>query len=140
MANDRIKLKNISVSKDYAIEDCKIVLNRPQMMIALTNIIINAIDAMESEKGELKLVTKSIAGKHVIEIADNGCGISKKDLKYIFTPYYSNKPGGLGLGLATTFEILRLNHIGINVKSEVGEGTRFILLFDKKQPYRSFNG
>jgi signal transduction histidine kinase len=131
MAEDRITLKNIAVSRDYASQDCKIVLNRSKMKIALTNIIVNAIDAMTRENGHLRVVTKSIGGISVIEIADNGCGISKGNLKNIFKPYFTNKPGGLGLGLATTYDILRANHVGINVESEKGKGTRFILLFQK---------
>lgn len=132
MSADRIMLKHIAVRKDYAAQDCKIALNRPKMKIALTNIIINAIDAMTLERGTLKLATKSMEGKYILQIEDNGCGISKKNLKYIFTPFFTNKPGGLGLGLATTFDILRSNHVGVNVKSEEGTGTRFILLFQKK--------
>ena len=50
MTEDRMMLKNIAVRKDYAVQDRKIVLNRPEMKIALTNIIINAIDAMTSGK------------------------------------------------------------------------------------------
>jgi len=83
MAEDRIRLKNIIVSKNYA-RDCKIMLNKAKMKIALTNIVINAIDAMTSEKGELKLVTKSGKNKYVVEIGDNGCGISKANLAHIF--------------------------------------------------------
>jgi signal transduction histidine kinase len=138
MAGDRIRLKNIVIRKEYAAQDCKIILDRQKMKIALTNIIINAIDAMASDKGELKFITKSIDGKYVIQIEDNGCGISKKNLKDIFTPYFTNKLGGLGLGLTATFDILRSNHVGINVKSVEGKGTRFILLFDRKNHYRRF--
>jgi signal transduction histidine kinase len=131
MIEDRIMLKNIAIRKDYAAQDCKIILNGPKMKIALTNIIINAIDAMTSGKGELKLVTRSIDGNYVIQIEDNGCGIGKGDLKNIFKPYFTNKPGGLGLGLATTYHILRSNHVGVNVESNEGGGTRFMLMFEK---------
>lgn len=86
MAKDRIMLKNISVRKEYAAKDCKIVLNRSKMKLALTNIIINAIDAMSTENGELKLVTKLVDDRYTIQIEDNGCGISKEDLKHIFKP------------------------------------------------------
>src|SRR5688500_4692113 len=55
MTGDRIMLKNIAVKKLYAVRDCSIVMNRPEMKIALTNIIINAIDAMDSKKRELNL-------------------------------------------------------------------------------------
>lgn len=48
------------------------------MKIALTNIIINAIEAMGTRDGQLKLSTMSLAGKHVVQIANNGCGISAK--------------------------------------------------------------
>jgi signal transduction histidine kinase len=132
MSEDRIMLKHIRVRKEYAARDCKVVLNKHKMKIALTNIIINAIDSMTSEKGELKLTTKSIAGNYAIQIEDNGCGISKANLKNIFKPYFTNKPGGLGLGLAATYHILRSNHVSVNVESAEGGGTRFILLFPKK--------
>jgi len=130
-AEDRRMLNNISVRKEYATDDCEIALDRPKMRIALTNIIINAIESMTSKKGELKLVTKSAGTKYIIQIEDTGCGISKENLKNIFKPYFTFKPGGLGLGLATTNDILRSNHVGVFVASEEGIGTRFILMFDK---------
>lgn len=127
---DRILLKNITVRKDYSTLDCKILVNRQKIEIALTNIIINAIDAMPSENGKLKLITKSINGKCVIEIEDNGIGIGKENLQHIFTPYFTNKPGGMGLGLPTTKEFLTANHATVDVRSEEGKGTRFILSFE----------
>ena len=133
MAKDRITLKNITVIKDYGLQDCKIVLHRMKMKIALTNIIINAIDAMTSKKGELRLSTRTIDGRCVVYIQDNGCGISKINLKNIFKPFFTNKPGGLGIGLATTYDILRANNIGVKVESEKGKGTCFTLLFDNTQ-------
>jgi len=135
MAGDRMRLKKIAVWKDYASNDCKIELNRVKMLIGLTNIIVNAIDSMTPGKGELKLVTKSIEGSYVIQIEDNGCGISKENLKNIFKPYFTNKAGGLGIGLATTYNILRSNNVGVHVESEEGKGTRFILAFEEKLQY-----
>jgi len=139
MAQDRIMLKHITVRKHYAAQDCKIKLNRSNMKIALTNIIINAIDAMSMSNGELTLVTKAIDGRYIIRIKDNGCGIRKEDLKYIFKPNYTKKPGGLGLGLATTQEILQLNHVGVIVESVEGEGTQFTLSFREEYPFNLFN-
>jgi signal transduction histidine kinase len=132
IAEDRIRLKNIVVRKNFAAQDCEIILDKPKMKIALANIVINAIDAMEPEKGELSLVTNLVGGKYVLLIKDNGCGINKENLKNIFKPYFTNKPGGLGLGLSTTYDILRLNNVNVNVESEEGKGTSFSLLFDKK--------
>jgi signal transduction histidine kinase len=131
MAEDRIALKNIKVRKDYATRDCNIWGDMQKLRVALTNIIINAIDAMPFNNGQLTLVTKSIHGKHVIVIADNGSGISKANLKNIFTPYFTDKPGGMGLGLSTTLAILQSNNVGVGVRSEEGKGTRFILFVNK---------
>ena len=131
MTADRIALKRIRVVKDYAALDCKIWIDKEKIRIAFINIIINAIDAMPSQMGELTLVTRSTDSKHVIEILDNGTGISKEDLRNIFKPYFTNKPGGMGLGLSTTLAILRSNRVEVDVRSEEGKGTRFILLVPK---------
>ncbi len=130
MTEDRIMLKNITVRREYAAIGCKVLVNKQKIQIALTNIVINAIDAMPPQKGELTLVTGSINGKCVIEIKDNGIGISKDNLEKIFKPYFTNKPGGMGLGLSTTLDILQSNHARVDVRSEESKGTTFILSFD----------
>lgn len=132
ITEDRSRLKNITVIKDYTCRDCKLMLNRVNMKIALTNIIINAIEAMTSGNGQLKVTTQFTAGRHSIQIEDNGCGISEENLTKIFQLYFTNKPGGLGVGLATTYAILQANHIGIKVTSKEGVGTTFNLSFAKK--------
>jgi signal transduction histidine kinase len=131
LTEDRIGLKKIVVLKNYAQDDCRIVLHRSEIKIGLANIILNALDAMEAGKGLLTLTTRSIPGKYIIEVQDNGCGISKENLKHIFKPFFSSKPGGLGIGLSATYAILRSDHVEVTVKSKEGEGTSFILSFHK---------
>jgi signal transduction histidine kinase len=131
MTEDRIRLKNITVRKDYSTIDCRILMNKQQIKTALVSIVINAIEAMPAESGKLKLGTRSINGQCIITIEDNGMGISKEDLPNIFKPFFTSKPGGMGLGLSTTLEILNANHVRVKVKSEIGMGTRFLLSFDK---------
>jgi signal transduction histidine kinase len=75
MTGGRIMLKNILVGKDYTTIDCKVLVDKQKMKIALANIIINAIEAMPSVNGKLILITKSINGKCIIEIKDNGMGL-----------------------------------------------------------------
>jgi signal transduction histidine kinase len=133
MTADRISLKNICIEKDYTKPDCKIVGDKQKIKIAFTNIIINAIDAMPAENGVLHLAIKSKSSKCVIEIEDNGMGISNENIGHIFKPYFTSKPGGMGLGLSTTLDILQSNHIGVDVQSEEGRGTCFILSFNKAQ-------
>jgi len=130
IASDRILMKNITVTKAYALQDCMALINRQMMKIALTNIIINAIEAMSSESGQLRIVTSYKKDRYIIEIKDNGIGISENKLTTIFEPYFTDKPGGIGLGLSTTLETLLANHVAIDVRSKEGEGTRFSLYFD----------
>jgi signal transduction histidine kinase len=91
---------------------------------------VNAVEAMPSENGELKLTTSLRAGKCVVTIEDNGCGISKKNIKNIFKPYFTSKTNGMGIGLAATNDILLAHHAGVNVESEENKGTRFIISFN----------
>jgi signal transduction histidine kinase len=132
IAGDRIRLKNITVRREYALEDKQILADKNRIRMALTNIVINAIDAMSSENGELRLTESLVDGHYSLQIADNGCGIPAEHLQQIFDPYFTRKPGGLGLGLSTTREILHEYHIGMNVESSEGEGTCFTLSFDQK--------
>jgi signal transduction histidine kinase len=128
-ARDRILLKRVALSRDYAPMDCRIEMDRPKIKIALANIINNALEAMPLGKGKLKLSIHSLDRKVIVQIEDNGCGISQINLKKIFKPYFTDKPNGLGLGLSSTSDILASNHVGLRVRSKEGKGTNFILSF-----------
>ncbi len=139
---DRIQLKNIKVIKNYISKDAEIVANRQKMKIALTNIILNAIEAMPLSKGVLKLTIKPTTAGILLRIEDNGCGISQDNLKHIFTTGFTNKPGGLGFGLGMTKSILHANNGDVKVASKEGKWTRFTLLFGDNPPLNgaSHNG
>jgi signal transduction histidine kinase len=130
IAKDPLILKNISVKKFYTTYSCELLLDKPKITIALLNMIVNAIEAMRSENGELKLTTSLRAGKCIVTIEDNGCGISKKNIKKIFKPYFTSKPNGMGIGLAATYDILVAHQAGVKVESEENKGTRFIISFN----------
>jgi signal transduction histidine kinase len=127
LASDRIKLKNIAVAKNYAAGICDIAVDVERIKIAFLNIIVNAVEAMEPGKGVLRLTTLSREDKCIIQIADNGPGISEESQSRIFEPYFTNKPKGTGLGLTNTQNII-LNHNGqIAFESTKGEGTTFTI-------------
>jgi signal transduction histidine kinase len=132
ITRDRVLLKNISVTRDYTAKEHKVFLDAERVKIAITNIVINAIDAVSLGMGELRLVTRSTDVQSSIEIHDNGIGIGKEDLKRIFEPYFSKKLGGMGVGLSATLDILRANHTGVDVRSAPGVGTCFVLSFDRR--------
>jgi two-component system NtrC family sensor kinase len=93
------------------------------------NLFINAADAMD-EKGTLTITTKlNTNDEVVILVSDTGEGIKKEDMPRIFEPFFTTKdPGkGTGLGLSLAYGVIR-NHNGtINVESEAGKGTTFII-------------
>jgi signal transduction histidine kinase len=128
---DTISQNEISVRRHYDANDVEILLDEAEIKVALSNIIINAIDAMVGKKGELKLVTQCGVKKYIVEIRDNGCGISKNYLPNIFTPHYTAKDGRLGMGLASAYDILTSNNVEVSVESEEGKGTNFIFSFIK---------
>ncbi|MEZ4900965.1 MAG: PAS domain S-box protein [Spirosomataceae bacterium] len=105
-ATDRLNLKKIALQKVYG-EECWLPLDKPKMKIAFLNFILNAIEAMEEEKGILTISTHIADKACYVEIKDNGSGIDPKDLNRLFEPYFTSKPNGLGLGLAATLTILQ---------------------------------
>jgi len=127
--NDRIVLKNITVRKVYSTQDCRAMVNKQKINIALCNLMVSAIERMEKDKGALTLVTKSIKGKCVIEIQDNGYGFRKKSLRDGIKSYFTHKWEGFNLGLSAALDILRSSHIKVDLQSEEGKGTSFILSF-----------
>jgi signal transduction histidine kinase len=131
ISNDRAMLKRIRIRKEYVGTEPRVLVDKEKMKMAISNIIINAIDAMTAEKGELRLVTRLAGDRVTIEVHDNGTGISKENLQKIFQPFFTNKPGGMGLGLSATWEIIRENHATVDVQSQEGVGTCFTLSFNK---------
>ncbi|NMC45097.1 MAG: GHKL domain-containing protein [candidate division Zixibacteria bacterium] len=109
----------------------ELFVNKNQIMEMFLNLIINAIDAIGSEGGTIRL--RALKQDHDnrpmirIEIADTGCGISEKDKGSIFDRYYTTKETGTGLGLSVVERIISAHSGKIEVQSRVGEGTTFIL-------------
>src|SRR5579862_2216104 len=130
LANDRIELSNVQVIKSYSQDTRKILVDKEKMKIAFLNIIVNAIEAMETGKGILILKTESDKDKCVVIIADNGKGIDDESLSKLFEPYFTNKSGGTGLGLTNTQNIIFTHNGQISADSKIGAGTTFIVTLD----------
>ncbi len=99
----------------------------------IINLINNAIEAVENSPAPLVLVTGSVWNEHqvLIEICDNGCGIPDAAKEKIFTPFYSTRSQGTGLGLSLVQRLIRANGGSISVRdnSDAAEtGTRFQVL------------
>jgi len=132
MTQDRMQLKNISVVRSYSVIDCPIGMDHRQLEIALLNIVINAINAMPVNAGRLRVGTKFFLGIYMVSIQDNGTDIAAKDLADINTLFFTRTPLGMATGLATSLAILRANHVRVEVTSEIGRGTCFLLSFERE--------
>jgi signal transduction histidine kinase len=98
----------------------------------LLNLFINAQQAMP-QGGDLIVRTDRQPPWALIQISDTGCGIEPDRLNRIFEPYYSSKPKGTGLGLATARKIVEAHAGSITVTSEPGKGTSFTILLPLMQ-------
>jgi len=134
LAKDRIELNHVKVEKKYSTDICDISVDTEKVKIAFLNIIVNAVEAMEAGRGVLQILTRGEDNKCVVEIVDNGYGMTEEQLNNLFEPYFTTKTNGNGLGLTNTQNII-LNHRGaISVSSKPGEGTTFIIKFDFTNP------
>jgi PAS domain S-box-containing protein len=129
-AVDRLTLKQIKLKLQYPESPCYIRGDQGKLKIAILNIIINAIEAMDGTSRELKIVLSCNEENNLIEITDTGCGIPQENLSKLFEPFFTSKRNGIGLGLASTLNILQAHNASVEVKSTVGVGTTFLLGFN----------
>lgn len=130
-ALDRIKLKRITLNVKYKCPEAFIMGDANKLKIAFLNIIINAIEAMNEDEGNLLVIIDEDTENYVVSINDNGSGISEENLNKLFEPYFTSKPSGMGLGLSSTLNIIRSHQAFIEVNSKLGIGTSFIITFKK---------
>src|SRR5262249_47877689 len=126
----RITLKQIKLKLKYPDTPCYIKGDKSKLQIAFLNIIINAIEAIAHDKGELSIAVVMQEENTSAEITDNGCGIPAENLSRLFEPYFTSKRNGIGLGLASTLNIIQAHSATIEVRSKVGLGTTFIVTFN----------
>ncbi len=115
------------VTKDLG--DIPLVKCYPQRLNQVfMNILVNAAQAMK-EQGEIRISTKAADGHVEIKISDTGIGIPKENLVKIFDPFFTTKEvgKGTGLGLNMAYNIIEKHKGTIDVESEVGKGTTFII-------------
>ena len=110
-------------------EDVTINLNASLFEWVVENLCKNAVDAIGENDGRITLTVRNTPQKVLIEVADTGKGIRKKDIANVFRPGFTTKKRGWGLGLSLAKRIVEEYHRGkISVKSsEVGVGTTFLI-------------
>ncbi|MBI5560531.1 MAG: GAF domain-containing protein [Deltaproteobacteria bacterium] len=127
----------IKVVKNLSKAVIPVVVDPQQIKIAFDNLIANAIQSME-HGGRLTLTTAKRGGCGVVEITDTGGGIEPNIINEIFTPFFTTKKEGTGLGLTITHKIITRHKGLIEVKNDYGRGMTFAvkLPFADKHPER----
>ncbi len=128
--------REISIKKRFDPSLPPIRGDRAELMQVFLNLVKNASQAME-QNGTLTITTRLETDYHVrglnternrfiwVEIADEGAGIKEEDLPHIFSPFFTTKNYGTGLGLATCYRIIKEHGGLIRVESVEGKGTTF---------------
>ncbi len=98
------------------------------------NLLLNAAEAIDGE-GTIEIEMCASKNRHaVVRITDDGIGMTRKDLKSIFNPFFTTKPAGTGLGLSIVHRILEAYDAWLNIDSEAGKGTTITLQFKQIEP------
>ncbi len=152
LTKQRLKFEeNINIVKELGKNIPKILADRSRLEQVFINLFLNATQAMPDGKGTITIRTymrkleqlRNGIGKRandkyslgeqavIVEVEDTGKGIPEEDLTKVFDPFFSTKgPGkGTGLGLSVTRKIIDMHNGLIDVKSKVGKGTKFTILF-----------
>lgn len=124
-ADDSIS-KNIDISIDISEPTLFVPIDTHLIRSALLNLLLNAIQAIE-EKGKINIACHQEHGAAVLTITDTGKGIPEDDLKKIFSPFFTTKPDGNGLGLSEVHKVVQAHGGTIDVHSAVGVGSSFTI-------------
>jgi signal transduction histidine kinase len=127
--------RNITVNYDIAEDVPPISSDRGQLQQVFLNIIGNAMAAVDNG-GRIDIsAARRGVDTVVVAITDNGKGISEEHLEHVFEPFFSTKGEfGTGLGLSITKDIVDKLGGDIEVQSEVGKGTRFLVMLPLRKP------
>ncbi len=132
----RLERANIKVETRFTANVPPVLADRQLLQQALINLFLNAVEAMPA--GGRLLVTLCRRNEMAeIEIEDTGAGIAPEHRQRIFQLFFTTRPGGSGIGLASTFRTVQLHNGSIDFKTEVGRGTTFRIELPLAHPVES---
>jgi len=109
-----------------------IMADRDALRSVFTNLVINAVESINGEGGNVSVALSNVDDKSVkVEVTDTGSGIAAEDIAKIFEPYFSTKETGTGLGLAIVKKAIDDHGGTISVTSKEGSGTTFTVILPR---------
>jgi PAS domain S-box-containing protein len=124
IAKPQLQKTKIHVAQLLPIDVPEVYVDRALLKQAVLNLVLNAVEAMPSG-GQLRLMLSRRGEMAEISVGDTGKGIPLENRQKIFQLFFTTRPGGSGIGLASTFRIVQLHNGSIDFTSEVGRGTTF---------------
>jgi signal transduction histidine kinase len=117
---------NVEISVSLASDLPKVMADGGQLIRVLSNLVSNAIQAMPNG-GRLTLSTNASGGYVKVKVADTGVGIPQENMTKIFEPLFTTKANGTGLGLSIGRALVERQGGTVEVESQIGQGTIFII-------------
>ncbi|MCJ7503320.1 MAG: ATP-binding protein, partial [Acidobacteriia bacterium] len=105
-----------------------VAMDKNQMEQVFVNVLKNAVEAI-GENGTITIRLGKKAGRGYVTVEDTGCGISAEVRANLFTPFFSTKKNGQGLGLTVVQEILTRHHFDFSLEALPGQPTQFSIYF-----------
>ena len=130
----KLEEKSINLIIDNNINEIK--CDKILASLAISNLIRNAIEISDENK-EVKIHIYEDNNNKYIEVIDQGKGIEEEQISKIIEPFYrvdkarSRAHGGAGLGLSIVTKVMELHNGKLDIKSKIGQGSTFILIFPK---------
>ncbi len=124
IAQPQMQKANIQVARLLPIDVPEVYVDRDLLKQAVLNLVLNAGESMPGG-GQLRLVLSRRGEMAEISVGDTGKGIPPEHRQKIFQLFFTTRPGGSGIGLASTFRIVQLLNGSIDFTTEVGKGTTF---------------
>ena len=120
------QVRGVAVAFDGPEEKVMARLDADRITQSLLNLFLNAIQAMD-QGGTLSVALSTKSENLSLAISDTGCGMDAETLKSIFDPYFTTRAEGTGLGLAIVHKIVEAHGGRLDVTSEPGAGSRFVM-------------
>ena len=120
------RLQNVRVSVKGGEKLKPVNLDRVRFASAVEQLLLNAAEAMPGG-GEVVVSLSGGAGRQRLEVADTGAGVEKKNLGAVFHPFFTTRPGKMGLGLTLARNVARAHGGTLELLSEPGQGARAVL-------------
>lgn len=131
-------MKAVEIVRNFPPEVCHVPLDTKQISQVFMNIMLNAAQAMPMG-GKLTIGVAETADEIAISFADTGMGMPPDVAASAFTPFFTTKPTGSGVGLSISKRIVEAHGGRIELKSAVGEGTTLTVRLPKRQSSRRFH-